>query len=35
VNFITIITLYPIATSLYWLWFRPVDRRILAASTAA
>ncbi len=35
VNFITIITLYSIATSLYWLWFRRVDRRILAARTAA
>jgi len=26
VNFITIITLYSIATGLYWLWFRGVDR---------
>jgi MFS family permease len=34
VNFITIITLYSIATSLYWLWFRRVDRRVLAARTA-
>ena len=27
VNFITIITLYTIATCLYWIWFRDVDRR--------
>ena len=31
VNFITIIALYSIATGLYWLWFRRVDRRLLAA----
>ena len=31
VNFLTIITLYSTATTLYWLWFRRVDRRILAA----
>ena len=30
VNFLTVITLYTIATSLYWLWFRPADRRRLA-----
>jgi MFS family permease len=36
VNFITIITLYTTATVLYWIWFRPVDRRkLLAARTAA
>lgn len=35
VNFVTIITLYTIATSLYWIWFRRVDRRTLAARTAA
>lgn len=35
VNFVTIITLYSIATSLYWIWFRRVDRRTLAARTAA
>jgi MFS family permease len=35
VNFITIITLYSIATSLYWLWFRRLDRGILAARRAA
>lgn len=35
VNFLTIITLYSTATTLYWLWFRRVDRRILAARTAA
>jgi hypothetical protein len=34
VNFITVITLYSAATVLYWLWFRPVDRRTLAASAA-
>ena len=27
VNFVTIITLYTIATSLYWIWFRRADRR--------
>jgi MFS family permease len=27
VNFVTIITLYTIATALYWIWFRAVDRR--------
>ena len=27
VNFITIIALYSVATALYWIWFRPVDRR--------
>ena len=32
VNFVTVITLYSIATGLYWLWFRPVDRRRLAAA---
>ena len=26
VDFITIIVLYAIATALYWIWFRPVDR---------
>lgn len=30
VNFITVITLYSIATSLYWIWFRAVDRRVAA-----
>ena len=34
-NFITIITLYSIATSLYWLWFHDRERRILAARTPA
>jgi MFS family permease len=29
VNFVTIISLYTIATVLYWIWFRPVDRRVL------
>ena len=29
INFITIITLYTIATCLYWIWFRHVDRRRL------
>jgi len=30
VNFLTVITLYTIATALYWFWFRRVDRRRLA-----
>ncbi len=30
VNFATIITLYTIATGLYWVWFRRTDRRTLA-----
>jgi MFS family permease len=34
VAFITIITLYSIATCLYWVWFREVDRRTLAARAA-
>jgi MFS family permease len=29
VNFLTVITLYTVATSLYWFWFRSVDRRRL------
>jgi hypothetical protein len=29
VNFVTIISLYTIATVLYWIWFRPVDRHVL------
>jgi MFS family permease len=29
VNFLTVITLYTIATGLYWLWFRAADRRKL------
>ncbi|MDQ2674951.1 MAG: MFS transporter [Chloroflexota bacterium] len=29
VNFVTVITLYTVATALYWVWFRPVDRRRL------
>ncbi|MFI5254775.1 MAG: MFS transporter [Candidatus Limnocylindrales bacterium] len=35
VDFATIITLYSIATALYWVWFRPADRRALAARPAA
>jgi MFS family permease len=35
VDFITIIALYSIATALYWLWFRGVDERVLAARAAA
>jgi MFS family permease len=27
VNFVTIITLYTVATALYWIWFRHIDRR--------
>jgi MFS family permease len=35
VNFITVITLYTIATILYWNWFRDADRRALEARRAA
>jgi MFS family permease len=35
VNFVTIITLYSIATALYWVWFRAADRRALEARGAA
>jgi hypothetical protein len=35
VGFVTIITLYSIATGLYWAWFRDVDRQVLAARAAA
>ena len=35
VNFITIITLYTIATCLYWIWFRDTDRRRMAVRAAA
>ena len=35
VNFITIITLYSIATGLYWLWFRRVDRRSVSPEDLA
>ena len=35
VNFLTIITLYTIATVLYWVWFRDADRRALATRTTA
>lgn len=31
VNFVTVITLYSVATVLYWIWFRDADRRVLAA----
>ncbi len=34
VDFITIVALYSIATALYWIWFRPVDRAVLAARLA-
>jgi MFS family permease len=34
VNFLTIITLYSIATGLYWIWFRAADRRALEARLA-
>ena len=34
VNFVTVITLYSIATALYWVWFRDADRRALAARRA-
>jgi len=35
VNFVTIITLYTIATGLYWTWFGRNDTRRLAARSAA
>ena len=35
VAFLTIITLYTVATSLYWIWFRATDRRTLTARAAA
>ena len=35
VSFLTIISLYTVATSLYWVWFRDVDRRALAARAPA
>jgi MFS family permease len=35
VNFITIITLYTIATGLYWAWFRAADRKALAVRRVA
>jgi MFS family permease len=35
VNFITVITLYSIATTLYWAWFRNVDRNALIERTAS
>ncbi len=34
VNFITVITLYTVATILYWTWFRDADRRALEARRA-
>jgi len=34
VAFVTIITLYTIATVMYWVWFRAVDRRALAGRNA-
>ena len=35
VNFVTVIVLYGIATTLYWTWFRAADRRALEARRAA
>ena len=35
VAFVTIITLYTIATVLYWVWFRATDRRVLVERQAA
>jgi hypothetical protein len=35
VNFVSIILLYSVATALYWVWFRDVDRRVLASRVAA
>ncbi|MBA2718077.1 MAG: MFS transporter [Chloroflexi bacterium] len=34
INFVTIITLYSIATSLYWRWFRTPERRLRAAQAS-
>ena len=34
-SFVTIITLYSAATTLYWVWFRRIDQRALAARIAA
>ena len=34
VNFVTIIALYTVATGLYWVWFRPADRKSLARLAA-
>jgi MFS family permease len=35
VNFLTVITLYSVATILYWTWFRGADRRALSERRAA
>jgi MFS family permease len=35
VSFLTIIALYTVATGLYWVWFRGVDREALASRAAA
>jgi len=35
VNFITVISLYSVATVLYWTWFRDADRRALEARRLA
>jgi MFS family permease len=35
VNFVTIITLYSIATLLYWKWFRETDRKVLESRATA
>ncbi len=35
VNFITVIALYALGTAIYWFWFHAIDRRRLAARTAA
>jgi MFS family permease len=35
VNFVTIISLYSVATVLYWTWFHAIDRAKLAARLAA
>jgi hypothetical protein len=35
VNFATIITLYTVATGLYWLWFRHTDRGRARVGAAA
>ncbi len=35
VNFVTIITLYSVATALYWIWFHDADRRRVPVGAAA
>jgi MFS family permease len=32
INFVAVITLYSVATALSWIWFRAIDRQVLAAA---